>query len=146
MNVDYRIEVAHNYYSVPHALIQKEVEVRLTLGTVEAFYKGHRVASHARAHGRGRFVTDSAHMPEAHRRQLDRTPAWLVAQADAIGPQTGKLVRAILHDRPHPEQGYRSCLGVVPLGRRYPRERIEAAAERANRSGVRSRKAPPVHP
>ncbi len=138
VNIDYHIEVDHNYYSVPYTLVRKEVEVRLTLGTVEAFFRGRRVASHIRACGRGRFVTDEAHMPEAHRRQRDRTPSWLIAQAEAIGPETGKLVRAILRERPHPEQGYRSCLGVIRLGRRYPHERIEAAAKRANRSQVRS--------
>jgi len=101
VNIDYHIEVDHNYYSVPYALVRKEVEVRLTLGTVEA---------------------------------------RLIAEAQVIGPETGKLVQAILLDRPHPEQGYRACLGVVRLGRRYPQERIEAAAQRANRSGVRSYK------
>jgi len=140
VNIDYHIEVDHNYYSVPYALVRKEVEVRLTLGTVEALFRGHRVASHIRAHGRGRFVTDPAHMPEAHRHQRDRTPSRLIAEAQVIGPETGKLVQAILLDRPHPEQGYRACLGVVRLGRRYPQERIEAAAQRANRSGVRSYK------
>jgi transposase len=140
VNIDYHIEVDHNYYSVPHTLVRKEVKVRLTLGTVEAFHGGHRVASHARVHGRGRFVTLEEHMPEAHRRQRDRTPSWLIAEAEAIGSETGKLVGAILRDRPHPEQGYRACLGVIRLGRHYPRERIEAAAKRANRSGVRSYK------
>jgi transposase len=140
VNIDYHVEVDHNYYSVPYALVHKEVEVRLTLGTVEVLFRGHRVASHVRAHGRGRFVTDPAHMPEAHRHQRDRTPARLIAEAEAIGPEAGKLVQAILLDRPHPEQGYRACLGVIRLGRRYPPERIEAAAQRANRSGVRSYK------
>jgi len=112
----------------------------LTLGTVEAFFRGHRVASHARAHGRGRFVTLDEHMPEAHRKQRDRTPSRLIAQAESIGPETGLLVQAILRDRPHPEQSYRACLGVIRLGRHYPPERIEAAAKRANRSRVRSYK------
>ena len=140
MNIDYHVQVDHNYYSVPYALVRKEVEVRLTLGTVQVLFRGHRVASHIRAHGRGRFVTDPAHLPEAHRHQRDRTPARLITEAETIGPETGKLVQAILLDRPHPEQGYRACLGVIRLGRRYPPERIEAAAQRANRSGVRSYK------
>lgn len=138
VNIDYHVEVDHNYYSVPYTLVHKEVEVRLTLGTVEVLFRGHRVASHARAHGRGHFVTDPAHMPEAHRRWLDRTPARLITEAEAIGPETGRFVQAVLHDRPHPEQGYRACLGVIRLSRRYSPERMEAAAKRANRSGVRS--------
>jgi len=140
VNIDYHIEVDHNYYSVPHQLVRKEVETRLTLTTLEVFFRGQRVASHARLHGRGRFSTLDEHMPEAHRRQRDRNPAWLISEAESIGPETGQLVQAILQSRPHPEQGYRACLGVIRLGRRYPKERMEAAARRANRSGVRSYK------
>ena len=140
VNIDYHIEVDHNYYSVPHQLVHKEVETRLTLTTLEAFFRGHRVASHARLHGRGRFSTLDEKMPEAHRRQKDRNPARLIAEAENIGPETATLVRAILQSRPHPEQGYRACLGVIRLGRRFPKDRIEAAARRANRSGVRSYK------
>jgi len=80
VNVDYHIEVNHNYYSVPYTLVRKEVEVRSTLGTVEVFFRGRRVASHIRAHGRGRFVTLEEHMPEAHRRHRER-PSRLTAQA-----------------------------------------------------------------
>ncbi len=140
VNLDYHVELDHNFYSVPYALVHKEVEARLTLGTVELFFRGRRVASHSRAHGRGHFVTDPAHMPEAHRHWRDRTPSRLIADAEAIGPETARFVRAVLADRPHPEQGYRACLGVVRLAKRYPQERMEAAAQRANRSGVRSYK------
>lgn len=140
VNLDYHVELDHNFYSVPYVLVHKEVEARLTLGAVEVFFRGRRVASHARAHGRGHFATHPAHMPEAHRRWLDRTPSRLIAQAAAIGPETQRFVRDVLAARPHPEQGYRACLGVVRLAGRYPKERMEAAAERANRSGVRSYK------
>jgi len=140
VNIDYHIDVEHNFYSVPYALVHKEVEVRLTLTTLEAFFRGHRVASHARSYGRGHYSTLSEHMPEAHRKQRDRNPAWFISEAESIGPETGRLVEAILQSRPHPEQGYRACLGVIRLGRRYPKERMEAAARRANRSGVRSYK------
>lgn len=96
------------------------------------------------------YHIDVEHNFRAHargsRKQRDRNPAWLISEAESIGPETGRLVEAILQSRPHPEQGYRACLGVIRLGRRYPKERMEAAARRANRSEVRSRKAPQVHP
>jgi hypothetical protein len=139
VNIDYHIEVDHNYYSVPYTLVRKEVEVRLTLGTVEAFFRGRRVASHIRACGRGRFVTDEAHMPEAHRRQRDRTRSRLIAQADAIGPETGKLVRA---SRSKPPRGRVQVdplgdleLGVV--GTRDPRLRPGPVARRSPRAARR---------
>jgi len=140
VNIDYHVQVEYCYYSVPHSLVRKEANARLTLGVVEVFFRGRRVASHIRVHGRGLYVTDDAHMPAAHQKQRDRTPSRLIAGADAIGPETGALVRAILKARPHPEQGYRASLGILRLSQRYPQERIEAAAHRANRSGMRSYK------
>ena len=136
VNLDYHIEVDKNYYSVPYAYIHKEVEVRLTVGTVEILCHGQRIASHRRAYGKGRFTTDVSHMPKAHQKHLDRTPSRLIEEAEAIGPETADLVKSILEHRPHPEQGYRSCLGILRLARRYPKERMEAAAKRALRSGV----------
>jgi transposase len=146
VNIDYHIELDHNFYSVPYALIHKEVEARLTLTTVEVFFRGRRVASHARAHGRGHFATDLTHMARSPPALARPDALRLISQAGAIGPETARFVQAILADRPHPEQGYRACLGVVHLAKRYPGERMETAAQRANWSGVRSRKAPPVHP
>jgi transposase len=138
VNLDYHIEADHNYYSVPHAYIHKEVEVRLTVGAVEILYGGQRIASHRRCYGRGHFSTEVAHMPKAHQKHLDRTPSRLIEEAKAIGPGTAALVKAILEDRPHPEQGYRSCLGILRLAKHYQKERMEAAAKRALQSGVRS--------
>jgi DNA replication protein DnaC len=80
---------------------------------------------------RGRHTTDPAHMPKAHQRHLEWTPSRLTAWARTIGPQTAALVQAILADRPHPEQGYRSCLGLLRLGKHYGEARLEAACTRA---------------
>lgn len=131
VNIDYHVQVDKNSYSVPYQLVKEEVDVRLTAATVEVIHKGRRVASHARSRGVGQYVTDPAHLPAAHRRHLEWTPGRLVGWAETVGPHTARLVSRILEERPHPEQGYRSCLGLMRLARHYSAERVEAAARRA---------------
>jgi transposase len=131
VNIDYHIEVDHHYYSVPYRLIHKRVDVRLTHTTVEAFFKSQRVALHRRSCLKGRHTTLVEHMPKAHRRYLQWTPSRMIRWAGQIGPQTQHLVTRILESRPHPEQGYRSCLGLLRLGKRYSPERLEKACARA---------------
>jgi transposase len=138
VNIDYHVEIAHHYYSVPHALVHAKVEVRTTAGTVEIFHRGQRVASHLRSAARGQHTTVTAHMPKAHQRHREWSPSRLVAWAASIGPQTAQLAQAILAARPHPEQGYRSCLGLFRLGRRDGAVRLEAACARALAMGARS--------
>ena len=77
-------------------------------------------------------------MPKAHQRHLEWTPSRLVDWARTIGAQTAALVAAILADRPHPEQGYRSCLGILRLAKRYSPARLEAACARAGAVEARS--------
>lgn len=131
VNLDYHIEVDHHYYSVPYQLARDAVDVRISATTVEIFRRGRRVASHLRSSARGRHTTASEHMPESHRRHLEWTPGRIVRWAEGTGPQTAALVTAVMESRPHPEQGYRSCLGIMRLGKRYGDERLEAACTRA---------------
>jgi transposase len=138
VNIDYHIEIHRHYYSVPHDLLHEALEVRVSATTVEAFHRGQRVAAHPRDDTRGRHTTNPAHMPKAHQQHREWTPSRLVAWAATIGPQTTALVEAILADRPHPEQGYRSCLGLLRLSRRAGAERLEAACARALTVGARS--------
>jgi transposase len=105
---------------------------------VEIFHRGERVASHLRSYERGRHTTVAEHMPKSHRKHLEWTPSRIIEWAGTIGPQTGQLARAIISDRPHPEQGYRSCLGILRLSQRYGRERVEMACGRALQAGARS--------
>ena len=132
VNIDYHIEVRadRHYYSVPHRLAGDVVEVRMAATTVEIFFRHRRVASHVRKYTPG-YSTDPAHMPESHRRHAQWTPGRIISWAAKTGPATAKLAEAILAARPHPEQGFRSCLGIVRLGERYGAERLEAACERA---------------
>jgi transposase len=112
--------------------------MRASVGTVEIFHRGDRVAAHRRSDVRGRHTTEPAHMPKAHRQHLEWTPSRLITWAQTIGGHTAGLVEAILADRPHPEQGYRSCLGILRLAKRYGPARVEAACARAGAVGARS--------
>ena len=133
---DYHIEVAGHYYSVPSKLIREMVEARITSATVEIFHKGQRVASHAFSAVRNRHTTITEHMPSAHRRYAEWTPAKIMSEAASIGPAAIALVEAIMKAKPHPEQGFRSCLGIISLVRTYGSERVEAASRRGNDIGA----------
>jgi transposase len=130
VNIDYHIEVDRHYYSVPYQLAGQQVDVRLAASTLEAILRGRRVASHLRSYRRG-YTTDPAHMPESHRRHLEWTPSRIIRWAEKTGPWTAELIRGVMESRPHPEQGYRACLGIIRLGNRFGTERLEAASKRA---------------
>lgn len=129
--IDYHVRFDWHYYSVPFELIHQTVEVRATRRTVEVFHKSARVASHLRSNVRGGHTTLPEHMPESHRKHLECTPEYVAKCAQSIGPLTAQLVEAVMADAEHPEAGHRSCQGIVSLAKRYPRERLEAAARRA---------------
>ena len=131
VHIDYHIEFDGHYYSVPFALSRKKVDVRATTSTIEVFHNRKRVASHRRSGQRGRHTTIPEHRPKAHREYAEWTPSRLVRWAGTVGPKTAEVAQAILDSRRHPEQGYRSCLGLMRLGKRYSSERLELASARA---------------
>ncbi|MDN3626167.1 IS21 family transposase [Methylobacterium isbiliense] len=131
VNLDYHVEASGFLYSVPHGLIREQVDLRLTTRTVEVFHRGQRVAAHERRYGGSRHGTDPDHMPSAHRRYAEWTPERFRRWARAFGPETEGLVIAMLHHRPHPEQGFRTCLGVLRLFRGLDPARVEAVSARA---------------
>jgi transposase len=130
-NIDYHVEVDGHYYSVPYQLRKKQLEARVTAGTVEVYHKSKRVASHARSHRRGRHTTVNEHMPEAHRQYAEWTPKRLVDWASKNGEATAQVIQGILESRTHPQHGYRSCLGIMRLGKTCGSRRLEAACHRA---------------
>jgi transposase len=138
VNIDYHIEHQRHFYSVPSVLVGAFVDVRATATTIEVYLRGNRVASHTRSHVPGRHTTVAAHMPIAHQKHSEWSPSRLQDWAAKIGPATAGLVSAILDDRPHPEQGYRSCLGLLRLGKTYGHDRLERASARALLAGARS--------
>jgi transposase len=136
VNIDYHIAFDTNFYSVPYNLVHELVEVRATPTTVEILHKGQRVASHLRARGHGHAITVAEHRPKSHQAHLEWTPSRLVNWAQTIGPNTARLFERILADKPHPEMGYRGCLGLMRLAKEYSPARMEAAAERALLTGA----------
>jgi transposase len=131
VNIDYHVEVEKHYYSVPYQLLKQQLDVRLTATTVECFHKSKRVASHPRSHQKGKHSTLAEHMPKAHQEYAAWTPQRLVGWAAKTGPDTAALVEKILASRAHPQQGFRSALGLLRLGKTYGQERLEAACTRA---------------
>ncbi len=131
VGIDYHIELQRHFYSVPYRFARREVEVRFTVRTVEIFLGGDRIAVHMRGSSNGRHTTITAHMPPNHQRYHEWTPTKIHREANRIGPMLRLLVDRIIKGRTHPEQGYRACIGILGLERRYGAERLEAAAQRA---------------
>ena len=132
VGLDYHVRLEGHHYSVPHDLLRQKLWARLTASTVEIFRAGKRVACHRRAApGDTGATTLNEHRPASHRRHAETTPDQLRERAARIGPATAILIDVILRDRPHPEQGFRSCLGILRLARSYAPERVEAACDRA---------------
>jgi transposase len=138
VNIDYHVEYDHHYYSVDYTRRGEQLDVRATRATVEIFSGSERITSHMRSYERGRHTTKSEHMPKSHQKHAEWSPSRIVTWAESIGPATAQLASAILTDRPHPEQGYRSCLGILRLSKRFGAERLEAACARAMTAGARS--------
>jgi transposase len=135
---DYHVEIDKHYYSVPSRLIRETVEARITDTTIEILHKGGRIASHIRSEVPHRHTTITEHMPSAHRRYAEWTPARMMGAAAKIGPAAIALVEAIMKAKPHPEQGFRACLGILRLEKSYGAQRLEAACHRGNDIGATS--------
>jgi transposase len=130
-SIDYHVEVDHHYYSVPYQLAGQKLESRSTTATVEIFHSGKRIASHARSSTAYHHTTVPEHMPKSHQAHLEWTPSRLIHWAEGIGMATAEIVRTILERKPHPEMGYRACLGILRLEKAYGKPRLEAASQRA---------------
>ena len=136
VNIDYHVAVENHYYSVAYTLIHEQVDVRLTDLTVELFKAGKRVAAHVRSYQPGRSTTLDEHRPKSHQKYLQWSPGRMIEWAKSIGPECAKVVETILQDRPHPEMGFRSCLGIIRLGKAVGNARLEAACRRALHFGA----------
>lgn len=131
VNIDYHVAFEGHYYSVPHQHVGQAVELRITATTLEVLLHRQRIAAHVRNPRAGGFTTVAEHMPASHRAHRQWTPAKLIGWGEHIGAATAAVVRWQMEHRPHPEQGYRSCLGLMRLARQYGNERLEAACARA---------------
>ena len=138
VGLDYHVEIAKHYYSVPYTLLREKLWARITARTVELFHRGKRVAAHVRSSSNRKPTTVREHMPSSHRRYADWTPESLRRRADEIGRNTSALVEIIMRERTHPEQGFRACAGILRLAKTHGTERLEAACGRALEIGARS--------
>ena len=130
VNVDYHVAFDERLFSVPFRHKDEYLWVRATATTVEILLRGKRIAAHPRR-GENRYSTIPEHMPSSHRAQAEWTPSRILAWAEKVGPNTRTLCDAILRERPHPEMGFRSCLGILRLAKQYDDQRLERACSRA---------------
>lgn len=131
LNIDYHMQFEDHYYSAPYTLVKESLWVRATQGTVELYHKGHRVASHPRSFVKYAYSTTASHRPASHQAYLEWTPSRLIAWGQSIGPATAALIDTVLTHKPHPEQGYRSALGILRLSKQFGEQRLERAAAKA---------------
>src|SRR3984885_4226974 len=137
---DYHVDIDGHYYSVPHALVGYTAWARYSAGSVEVFFRSERVATHVRSYQRGVHTTIAEHMPKSHRAHAEWSPRRLIQWGESIGPNTGAVVEHLLRSKPHPEQGYRACLGLLSLSREYGEHRLETASALALRLSSPTRK------
>ena len=140
VNIDYHIAYDGHFYSAPYQLVRQEVEVRATRTTLELFHRSRRAASHVRSYRRGRYTTQPEHMPPHHRFVAEWTPERFIRWGRKIGPQTGHMVEVILESRPHPQQAFRACLGLLRLADKHGPDRLEAACRRGLHFGLHTYK------
>jgi transposase len=138
VHIDYHVQYDKHYYSVPYKLIGKEVDIRATEKTVEIYYRRQRQASHIRSDAPGRHSTQQDHMPPAHQVVAGWSAERFERWAEEIGPQTNAFITLLLNSRRHPQQAYRSCLGILGLAKQYGHERLEAACAWALTAGIHS--------
>lgn len=134
-NIDYHVEIEKCYYSIPYQLRGKIFDSRYTSQTVELFLDGKRITSHKRLHKKGSHSTHKEHMPKSHTLNLDWPPSRIISWARSIGGCTALMVTRIMEQREHPEQGYKACLGIISLEKKYSKERLENACKRSLKFG-----------
>jgi transposase len=130
-NIDYHVSFEDHFYSVPYTMVGEWFWCRATHHTVELYHKGKRITSHVRSFVKYGYSTHPEHRPASHRAHLEWTPSRLIDWGKTIGPHTAAMVEHVIRSRPHPEQGYRSALGLLRLSNRFGTGRLELACERA---------------
>ena len=131
VNIDYHVAFDDHYYSAPYTLVGETLWCRATHHTVELFLRGKRITSHVRSFEKYGYSTHPEHRPASHQAHLEWTPSRLINWGNTIGPHTAAVVEHVIRSKPHPEQGYRSALGLLRLSNRFGTARLEAACERA---------------
>ena len=131
VNIDYHVEFEKHYYSVPYSLVHKEVEMRVTKNIVEIYHSNKKIAIHKVTSLPGKHTTIAEHMPQQHQKHVEWTYERMLSWAESVGPSIKQCFEIILNRHTHPEQGFRSCLGILRLGKCYSNERLDSACLRA---------------
>lgn len=131
VNIDYHVSFEDHFYSAPYTLVGETLWCRVTQRTVELIHKGERITSHPRSFVKYAYSTHPEHRPASHRAHLEWTPSRLIDWGKSIGPHTGAVIEHVMRSKPHPEQGYRSALGILRLSNKAGKDRLERACERA---------------
>ncbi len=126
VGIDYHIEYDNHFYSVPHQLSGRQLEVHANSSCVQVYNLDKLITAHPRKYHAG-FTTNPVHMPENHRAHAEWTPARLLKWGATIGPNTKIMVQGFIDAKQHPEQAYRACLGLLKLNKLYGAERLEKA-------------------
>jgi len=134
-HIDYHVSYDGHHYSVPYKLRGEEVMIHAGEQTIAVFYHGKCVAEHPRSRQSGGHTSNVSHMPKSHAKHQDWSPSRFLNWANQIGPCTQRVVRYQLESRAHPEHGYRACLGILSLAKKYGKPRLEAACARAEKIG-----------
>ncbi len=130
VHLDYHVEYQRHFYSVPYQLVKQVVHIHADQQLITIYHGRKQVAQHPRSFSPG-HTTDPRHMAKAHLKRHDWSPQRFVRWAAEIGEHTAYVVEHQLTTRRHPEHGYRACLGLLRLAKRYSPERLEQACRRA---------------
>ena len=125
-----------HYYSVPYRYLSKKVKIKYTDSFVEIFYSNQRMASHVRDRTRGGYTTNDGHMRADHRYYASWSPERITSWAERIGPQVKIMVTMVLESKKHPEQGFKVCLGIINLEKKYGALRVNDACKRTLSFGL----------
>ena len=125
--IDYHIPLNGHYYSIPHKYSGELFDLWFNQHTVECYFKGERIATHLYSSLNGQHSTITHHMPKNHQKQNEHSKERFIQWANQIGLYTCIVVKRILEEKPHPEQAYRSCLGLLRLAKKYTDKRLEQA-------------------
>jgi len=128
---NYHIEFERHHYSVPFQLVKEKVDVHQSGNILELYHKGEHVCRHRKQPPNYGYTTTDSHMPPNHRFIKGINPSWLVFKGGEVGPNTAEVIKTVLKRRQHPEQGYKSSLGILRLADKFSRDRLELSSRRA---------------
>jgi transposase len=131
VNIDYHVTYDDHFYSAPYQLVKRQVDIRATDTSIEIYYRGKRVSSHLRSLRKGGYTTSDSHRPESHKSYLEWTPERIINWASSKGKNIGLFVKELIKKKVHPEQAYRSAMGVIRLSDKYGVSRLDKACFRA---------------